>query len=72
MGLSSSQGRLLMLTAAISDVELNEVLISQRQNKLATQGEEAAQKYNEATSNYKLEIKVKDKGFAYTNPILVY
>ena len=74
MGLSSSQGRLLMLTAAISDVELNEVLISQRQNKLATQGEEAAQKYNEATSNYKLEIKVKDTNSAtgYTSEDLNY
>ncbi len=61
MGLSSSQGRLLMLTSAISDVQLGEILISQKQNQLATQSEDAAQAYSEATSNYKMQIKVTDK-----------
>ncbi len=60
MGLSSSQGRLLMLTSRLNDIELQEVMISQRQNKLAWQSEAAASDYNEALSNYKLQIKVTD------------
>jgi len=61
MGLSSSQGRLLMLTSRMSDIELGEILISQRQNRLAWESEEAASVYNEAVSNYKLTIKVPDE-----------
>lgn len=60
MGLSSSQGRLLMLTARLSDIELQETIISQRQNQLAWQSEAVAREYSEATSNYKLQIKIPD------------
>ena len=67
MGFSSSQGRLLMLTSRLSDIELGEVMISQRQNTLAWESEKAATEYNEAISNYKLQIKVtdpsEDKGY---------
>lgn len=61
MGLSSSQGRLLMLTARLSDIELQEVMISQRQSQLAKQSEAAAKEYNEAMNNYKITIKVDDE-----------
>lgn len=68
MGLSSSQGRLLMLTSRLSDIELSEIMISQRQNQLAWQSEKVASEYNEAMSNYKLTIKVtdesEDKGYS--------
>ena len=60
MGLSSSQARLLMLTSRLSDIELGEVLISQKQNTLAWESEKAASEYNDAVSNYKLQIKVTD------------
>ena len=60
MGLSSSQGRLLMLTSRLSDIQLQETIISQRQNQLAWESEAVAREYNEATSNYKLEIKIPD------------
>ncbi len=67
MGLSSSQGRLLMLTANLSSIELAEIMISQRQNQLAMQSEKAATEYNNALSNYKLTINVtntaEDKGY---------
>ncbi len=61
MGLSSSQGRLLMLTSRLSDIELSEVLISQRQNELAMKSEKAANIYNEAMNNTKLTIKTTDE-----------
>lgn len=61
MGLSSSQGRLLMLTSRLSDIELQEILISQKQNQLATQKTQAAQNYSEAMNNYKLTIKMPDE-----------
>ena len=60
MGLSSSQGRLLMLTSKLSDIELGETLVAQRQNQLAMQQEGVAKTYNEAMSNYKIVIKVDD------------
>ena len=67
MGLSSSQGRLLMLTSRLSDIELAQIMISQRQNQLAWESEKISKEYNEAMSNYKLTIKVPDasenKGF---------
>ena len=67
MGLSSSQGRLLMLTSRLSDIELQEMMISQRQSQLALDSEKAASDYNKAMSNYKLTIKVddstEDKGY---------
>lgn len=60
MGLSSSQGRLLMLTSRLSDIELEEIMISQRQNQLAWQSEKVAKEYNEAMNNYKMQVKVTD------------
>ncbi|MBE7705258.1 MAG: hypothetical protein E7Z90_05545 [Cyanobacteria bacterium SIG29] len=61
MGLSSSQGRLLMLTSRLSDIELQEILISQKQNQLASQKTQAAQNYSEAMNNYKLTIKMPNE-----------
>lgn len=61
MGLSSSQGRLLMLTSRLSDIELSEVMISQRQNTLAWESEKAATEYHNAINNFKLQIKVTDE-----------
>lgn len=58
MGLSSSQGRLLMLTSRMSDIELQEIMISQRQNQLATKKTSASEKYMEAMNNYKLTINL--------------
>lgn len=74
MGLSSSQGRLLMLTSRMSDIELSEIMISQRQNQLAWESEKAASEYNEAISNYKLTIKVTDasESSGYTTQDLNY
>lgn len=60
MGLSSSQGRLLMLTSRLSDLQLQEVMVGQRQMELAWASEEAAKVYNDAMSNYKLTIKLPD------------
>lgn len=60
MGLSSSQGRLLMLTSRLSDIELSEILISQRQNQLAWESEKVAKEYNDAVSNYKIVVKIPD------------
>ena len=60
MGLSSSQGRLLMLTSRLSDIELAQIMISQRQNQLAWESEKISKEYNEAISNYKLTIKIPD------------
>ena len=60
MGLSSSQGRLLMLTSRLSDIELAQIMISQRQNQLAWDKEGISKDYNDAVSNYKLTIKVPD------------
>ena len=60
MGLSSSQGRLLMLTSRLNDIELSEVMIAQRQARLAFKSEKAASEYNEKMSNYKIQIKLPD------------
>ena len=64
MGLSSSQGRLLMLTSRMSDIELQEMVISHRQNRLALEGQEEAKEYMEATSNYTFTIDVTDSNEA--------
>ena len=48
MGLSSSQARLLLLTSRLSDIELQEVMISQRQSQLARKSQEAAEVYSDA------------------------
>lgn len=61
MGLSSSQGRLLMLTSRLSDVELQETLLSQRQNQLAMDSIQAADKYNEAMNNTRLVLKMPNE-----------
>lgn len=60
MGLSADQGRLLMLTSRMSDVNLQQVMISQRQNKLAWESERVASEYHDAMSNYKLVVKVPE------------
>ena len=60
MGLSSSQARLLLLTSRLSDIELQEVMISQRQSQLARKSQEAAEVYSDAMNNYKLTIRVVD------------
>ena len=61
MGLSSSQGRLLMLTARLGDIELQQMIISQRQNQLAWKEADVAKEYSEAMNNYKLVMKVPDE-----------
>lgn len=60
MGLTSSQGRLLMLTSRLSDIQLDEIMISQRQNQLAWQSEKVAKEYQEKVTNMKLVMKVPD------------
>ncbi len=60
MGLSSSQGRLLMLTSRLSDVQMQMTLNAQRQSQLALDSEKAASEYNDKMSNYKLQIKMPD------------
>ena len=64
MGLSSSQGRLLMLTSRLSDIEFSETILSQRQNQLAMSREAEAKAYMEATNNYKITINVTDPSTA--------
>ena len=66
MGLSSSQGRLLLLTSRLSDIELGETLIAQRQQQLAKQSEKAAKEYQDAISNYKLVVLTKEDGKTVT------
>ncbi len=60
MGLSSSQGRLLLLTSRLSDIELNEILLTQRQQQLAIDKENVAKEYHAALNNHKINIKVPD------------
>lgn len=67
MGLSSSQGRLLMLTSRISDIQLQQIMISQRQNRLAWDQEKIAKEYSDAMSNYKLEIRMPDSTYENTS-----
>ena len=74
MGLSSSQGRLLMLTSRLSDIELQQIMISQRQNQLAAAGQKAAEEYNNAMSNCKIVIKMPNENekVGYTKEDLTY
>ena len=74
MGLSSSQGRLLMLTSRLSDIELQQIMISQRQNQLAAAGQKAAEEYNNAMSNCKIMIKMPNENekVGYTKEDLTY
>ncbi len=60
MGLSSSQGRLLLLTSRMSDIEFSEILIAQNQQMLAMDKEKITKEYNEAMNNYTITIKVPD------------
>ena len=56
MGLSASQGRLLLLTAKQSDLEYRAQQISQKRLVLAQQLEEISKDYEEATSNRVMDI----------------
>ena len=58
MGLSASQGRMLLLTARKSDLEYRAQQISQKRLVLAQQLEEIAVDYEEATSNRQMKISL--------------
>ena len=70
MGLSSSQGRLLMLTSRLSDIELQQIMLSQRQNRLAWDQEKIAKTYSEAMNNYKLMIRVPEDSYDGSKKVL--
>lgn len=56
MGLSASQGRLLLLTARRSDLEFRAQQISQKRLILSQQLEEISMEYENATSNRQMKI----------------
>ena len=56
MGLSASQGRMLLLTARKSDLEFRAQQISQKRLLLSQQLEEIALEYENATSNRQMKI----------------
>ena len=58
MGLSASQGRMLLLTARKSDLEFRAQQISQKRLVLASQLEEIATDYESATSNRQMMISL--------------
>lgn len=58
MGLSASQGRLLLLTARQSDLEFRAQQISQKRLVLSQQLEEISKEYEEATSNRQMKINL--------------
>lgn len=60
MGLTSEQGRLLMLTSRLSDLQYGETMISQRRMQLDRQNETIAKEYKDKTTNMKLVLKVPD------------
>ena len=60
MGLCASQARLLMLTARKSDLEFQTMQISQARMALAQNQETVAQKYTDAISNKKLQLRTSD------------
>ena len=60
MGLCASQARLLMLTARKNDLEYQAQQISQARMVLAQNQEAVAQKYSDALSNRKLQIRTDD------------
>lgn len=72
MGLSSSQGRLLLLTSRISDVELSEMLLSQKQQLLAIDRENVTKEYMDAMNNYKVTIKIQDDSGNYKQENINY
>lgn len=57
MGLAASQGRLLLLTARKSNLELQAQLISQQRSLLSMQQESIATNYSEKTNNQLYYIK---------------
>ncbi|MBQ8476733.1 hypothetical protein IJ531_06705 [bacterium] len=62
MGLSASQGRMLLLTARKSDLEFRAQQISQRRLILSQQLEDIAMTYEEATSNRQMKINLLAAG----------
>ncbi len=58
MGLSASQGRMLLLTARKSDLEYRAQQISQKRLVLSQQLEEIATEYEDATSNRQMKISL--------------
>ena len=58
MGLSASQGRLLLLTARQNDLEFRAQQISQKRLILSQQLEEIAMEYENATSNRQMMIQL--------------
>lgn len=62
MGLSASQGRMLLLTARKSDLEFRAQQISQKRLVLAQQLEEISDEYEEATSNRQMKISLYLQG----------
>ncbi len=64
MGLASSQGRMLLLTARTSDLEFRAQQISQRRLILSQQLEEISSEYEEATSNRQMKINLYLNGDA--------
>ncbi len=60
MGLSASQGRMLLLTARKDDLEFRAQQISQKRLLLSQQLEEVASDYEEATSNRQMTINLYD------------
>jgi len=56
MGMSASQGRLLTLTARLSDLEFSAQSISNSKIRLATQSEEIAKNYADALDKKKLMV----------------
>ena len=56
MGMSASQGRLLSLTARMSDLEFQAQNISNSKIRLSQQSEQVAQEYSDALSKQKLTV----------------
>ena len=67
MGLSASQGRLLMLTARQSDLEFQAQQISQKRLILSQQLEKISRDYEEATTNRQMKIALYDNGVGGVN-----
>ena len=69
MGLSASQGRMLLLTARKNDLEFRAQQISQRRLVLSSQLEQISTDYEEAMSNRVMHIKLMDtSGETASNP----
>ena len=60
MGLSASQGRMLLLTARKNDLEFRAQQISQRRLVLSSQLEQISTEYEEAMSNRVMSVKLMD------------